>query len=104
MSVALISNIATVNYIARNGEFLFSAQSTAIALMAFITFIALMALKVRKDCLYVTTIIWALLGILVKHLNHSNEIVIWAILFIFFLIIGLIVNKVISIKNKSIKS
>lgn len=102
--VATLSNIAAVNYLARGGEYMFSAEWTAVALMATITFLALGALKKHMDCLFAAVITWAIFGILVKHFYTSEIIVNSAILLILLLIVGLTVNALNSKLSKPSKS
>ena len=92
--IATISNIAAVNYLARGGEYLVSAEWTASVIMAIITFFAFLTLKIHKDCLFATVIAWAIFGILVKHFYTSDIIVNTAILLFILLVIGIVVNAV----------
>jgi len=90
--VATISNIAAANYLARDGEHFFSAEWTAVILMAIITFLAFVTLKKHMDCLFATVMAWAIFGILVKHLYTSEVIVNSAIILLILLIIGIAIN------------
>lgn len=90
--VATLSNIAAANYLARGGQYIFSAEWTAVSLMMIITFFALLTLKKHKDCLFATVILWAIFGILVKHFYTSEIIVNTAILLIITLIVGIVIN------------
>ena len=90
--IATISNIAAVNYLARGGEYLVSAELTASVIMAIITFFAFLTLKKHNDCLFATVIAWSIFGILVKHFYTSDIIVNSAILLLLLLVVVIVIN------------
>jgi hypothetical protein len=94
MMVAMLSNFAASNYMARGGEFFFSSELTAIFLIILITIPAVITLIIRNDFIFSSVILFSIFGILTKHFYQSDSIVATAMIASLILFVGVMIGIV----------